>query len=148
VRKAVEAANGEIFDAIGGMDATDQAKIDETLIALDGTPNKARLGANSILGVSLAVAKAAAQSAKLSLYRYVGGPSARVLPVPMMNIVNGGAHADNPIDFQEFMVMPVGAPSFSEALRVGAEIFHTLRKSLAEAGHNTKRTRTRHLASS
>ena len=137
VRKAIDAANGEIFDAIGGMDATDQAKIDETLIALDGTPNKARLGANSILGVSLAVAKAAAQSAKLPLYRYVGGPSARVLPVPMMNIVNGGAHADNPIDFQEFMIMPVGAPTFSEGLRMGAEIFHTLKKSLTEAGHNT-----------
>jgi enolase len=137
VRKAVDAANVEIFDAIGGMDATDQAKIDETLIALDGTPNKGRLGANAILGVSLAAAKAAAQSAKLSLYRYVGGPSARVLPVPMMNIVNGGAHADNPIDFQEFMVMPVGAPSFAEALRMGAEIFHTLKKGLADAGHNT-----------
>jgi enolase len=107
------------------------------LIALDGTPNKARLGANAILGVSLAVAKAAAQSAKLQLYRYVGGPSARVLPVPMMNIVNGGAHADNPIDFQEFMVMPVGAPTFAEGLRTGAEIFHTLKKSLSEAGHNT-----------
>lgn len=137
VRKAVEAVNGEIFDAVGGMDATDQAKIDETLIALDGTPNKARLGANAILGVSLATAKAAAQSANLSLYRYVGGASARVLPVPMMNIVNGGAHADNPIDFQEFMVMPVGAASFTEALRMGAEIFHTLKKGLKDAGHNT-----------
>jgi enolase len=137
VRKAVDAANGEIFDAIGGMDASDQAKIDETLIALDGTENKSRLGANAMLGVSLAVAKAAAQSSRLSLFRYVGGASARVLPVPMMNIVNGGAHADNPIDFQEFMVMPVGAPSFSEALRMGVEIFHTLKKALAEAGHNT-----------
>jgi enolase len=137
VRKAVDAANSEIFDAIGGMDANDQAKIDETLIALDGTPNKGRLGANAILGVSLAVAKAAAQSAKLPLYRYVGGPSARVLPVPMMNIVNGGVHADNPIDFQEFMVMPVGAPSFAEGLRTGSEIFHTLKKALADAGHNT-----------
>ena len=137
VRKAVDAVNGEIFDAIGGMDANDQSKIDETLIALDGTPNKARLGANAILGVSLAVAKAAAQSAKLPLYRYVGGPSARVLPVPMMNIVNGGAHADNPIDFQEFMIMPVGAPNFAEGLRAGSEIFHTLRKALADAGHNT-----------
>ncbi len=137
VRKAVEAVNGEIFDAAGGMDATDQAKIDETLIALDGTPNKARLGANAILGVSLAVAKAAAQSANLSLYRYVGGASARVLPVPMMNIVNGGAHADNPIDFQEFMVMPIGASSFAEALRMGVEIFHTLKKGLKDAGHNT-----------
>jgi enolase len=137
VRKAVDAANGEIFDAIGGMDAADQSKIDETLTALDGTENKARLGANAILGVSLAVAKAAAQSAGLSLFRYVGGTSARVLPVPMMNIVNGGAHADNPIDFQEFMVMPVGAPSFAEALRMGAEIFHTLKKALHDAGHNT-----------
>jgi enolase len=137
VRKAVDAANGEIFDAIGGMDAAEQAKIDETLIALDGTENKSRLGANAILGVSLAVAKAAAQSAGLSLFRYVGGTSARTLPVPMMNIVNGGAHADNPIDFQEFMVMPVGAENFAEALRMGAEIFHTLRKSLRDAGHNT-----------
>jgi enolase len=137
VRKAVDAANGEIFDAIGGMDASDQSKIDETLIALDGTENKSRLGANAILGVSLAVAKAAAQSSGLSLFRYVGGASARVLPVPMMNIVNGGAHADNPIDFQEFMVMPVGAPNFAEALRMGAEIFHTLKKALHDAGHNT-----------
>ena len=137
VRKAVDAANGEIFDAIGGMDASDQSKIDETLIALDGTENKSRLGANAILGVSLAVAKAAAQSSGLSLFRYVGGASARVLPVPMMNIVNGGAHADNPIDFQEFMVMPVGAPNFAEALRMGAEIFHTLKKALRDAGHNT-----------
>ena len=137
VRKAVTAAEGEIFDAIGGMDAEDQAKIDETLIALDGTENKSRLGANAILGVSLAVAKAAAAAAKLPLYRYLGGPTARLLPVPMMNIVNGGAHADNPIDFQEFMIMPVGAPSFAEGLRMGAEIFHTLKKALAEAGHNT-----------
>jgi enolase len=137
VRKAVDAANGEIFDAIGGMDAADQAKIDETLIVLDGTENKSRLGANAILGVSLAVAKAAAQSKGLSLFRYVGGTSARTLPVPMMNIVNGGAHADNPIDFQEFMVMPVGAPTFAEALRMGAEIFHTLKKALHDAGHNT-----------
>ena len=137
VRKAVDAANGEIFDAIGGMDASDQSKIDETLIALDGTENKSRLGANAILGVSLAVAKAAAQSSGLSLFRYVGGASARLLPVPMMNIVNGGAHADNPIDFQEFMVMPVGAPNFAEALRMGAEIFHTLKNALHDAGHNT-----------
>ena len=137
VRKAVDAVNVEIFDAIGGMDASDQAKIDEILIALDGTENKARLGANAILGVSLAIAKAAAQSSGLSLFRYVGGASARVLPVPMMNIINGGAHADNPIDFQEFMVMPVGAPTFAEGLRVGAEIFHTLRKALHDAGHNT-----------
>ncbi|MFC3693759.1 phosphopyruvate hydratase [Chenggangzhangella methanolivorans] len=137
VTKAVDAVNGEIFDAIGGFDAEEQVKIDETLIALDGTPNKARLGANAILGVSLATAKAAAASSMTPLYRYVGGVSARVLPVPMMNIVNGGAHADNPIDFQEFMIMPVGAESFSEALRTGAEIFHTLKKQLKDAGHNT-----------
>ncbi|MFL5067513.1 MAG: phosphopyruvate hydratase [Xanthobacteraceae bacterium] len=137
VRKAVDAVNGEIFDAIGGMDAEAQVKIDETLIALDGTPNKARLGANAILGVSLAVAKAAAAANRLPLYRYVGGVAARVLPVPMMNIVNGGVHADNPIDFQEFMIMPIGAPNFAEALRFGAEIFHTLRKALKDAGHNT-----------
>jgi enolase len=137
VKKAIEAVNVEIFDAIGGMDATDQSKIDETLIALDGTPNKGRLGANAILGVSLAAAKAAAESARLPLFRYVGGPSARVLPVPMMNIINGGVHADNPIDFQEFMIMPVGAPTFAEALRMGAEIFHTLKQALKDAGHNT-----------
>ncbi len=137
VRKAVDAVNGEIFDAVGGMEAEGQAKIDETLIALDGTPNKSRLGANAILGVSLAVAKAAASANGLPLYRYVGGTSARLLPVPMMNIINGGAHADNPIDIQEFMVMPVGAPSFAEALRAGAEIFHTLRGALKAAGHNT-----------
>ena len=109
MRKAVAAVNGEIFDALGGMDAEAQAKIDETLIALDGTPNKARLGANAILGVSLAAAKAAAAANNAPLYRYVGGTAARLLPVPMMNIVNGGAHADNPIDFQEFMIVPVGA---------------------------------------
>jgi enolase len=137
VLKAVEAINGEIFDAIGGMDAVGQAKIDETLIALDGTPNKARLGANATLGVSLAVAKAAATANRLPLYRYVGGASARLLPVPMMNIVNGGVHADNPIDFQEFMIMPVGAPSFGEGLRMGAEVFQTLRGALKDAGHNT-----------
>jgi enolase len=137
VKKAVDAANGEIFDALGGLEAADQARIDETLIALDGTENKGRLGANAILGVSLAVAKAAAQSAGLPLYRYVGGASARMLPVPMMNIINGGAHADNAIDFQEFMVMPVGAPNFAEALRMGVEIFHTLKKALKDAGHNT-----------
>jgi enolase len=137
VRKAVDAVNGEIFDAIGGMDAEGQARIDDTLIALDGTANKGRLGANAILGVSLAVAKAAAAANGLPLYRYVGGVSARVLPVPMMNIVNGGAHADNPIDFQEFMVMPVGAPSFAEALRTGVEVFQTLRAALKKAGHNT-----------
>jgi enolase len=137
VMKAVAAVEGEIFDAVGGMDAEEQVKIDETMIALDGTPNKARLGANAILGVSLAVAKAAAVANNLPLYRYVGGTSARVLPVPMMNIVNGGAHADNPIDFQEFMVMPVGAPNFAEALRMGAEIFHTLKSALKSANHNT-----------
>jgi enolase len=137
VLQAVEAVNGEIYDAVGGMDAESQAQIDETMIALDGTPNKARLGANAILGVSLAVAKAAAIATDLPLYRYVGGTSARLLPVPMMNIINGGAHADNPIDFQEFMIMPVGAPSFSEALRMGVEVFQTLKKALAEAGHNT-----------
>ncbi len=137
VRKAVDAVNGEIFDALGGMDAEAQAKIDETLITLDGTPNKARLGANAILGVSLAVAKAAAIAKSEPLYRYVGGTAARTLPVPMMNIVNGGVHADNPIDFQEFMIMPVGAPSFAEALRAGSEIFHTLRAQIKAAGLNT-----------
>jgi enolase len=137
VRKAVDAVNGEIFDAVGGMDAEAQARIDETLIALDGTPNKGRLGANAILGVSLAVAKAAAAANGLPLYRYVGGVAARVLPVPMMNIVNGGVHADNPIDFQEFMIMPVGAATFAEGLRTGAEIFQTLKKALKDAGHNT-----------
>jgi enolase len=137
VLKAIEAVNTEILDAIGGMDAEEQILIDETMIALDGTPNKARLGANAILGVSLAVAKAAADAAALPLYRYVGGTQARVLPVPMMNIINGGAHADNPIDFQEFMVMPVGAPSIAEAVRMGSEVFHTLKKALKDAGHNT-----------
>jgi enolase len=137
VLNAVAVVNGEIFDAVGGLDAEEQSKIDEAMIALDGTPNKGRLGANAILGVSLAVAKAAAQSANMSLYRYVGGTSARVLPVPMMNIVNGGAHADNPIDFQEFMIMPVGAETFRDALRMGSEIFHTLKKGLKDAGHNT-----------
>jgi enolase len=137
VRKAVEAVEGEIFDAIGGMDAQEQTAIDAAMIALDGTPNKARLGANALLGVSLATAKAAAAASGLPLYRYVGGTAARLLPVPMMNIVNGGVHADNPIDFQEFMVMPVGAASFAEALRTGAEIFHTLKAALKAAGHNT-----------
>ena len=137
VRTAVEAVNGEIMDALGGMDAEAQIKIDEALIALDGTPNKARLGANAILGVSLAVAKAAAMANGLPLYRYVGGAAARLLPVPMMNIVNGGVHADNPIDFQEFMIVPLGVESFAEALRAGSEIFHTLRAALKAAGHNT-----------
>jgi enolase len=137
VLNAVEAVNGEIFDAIGGMDVVAQSQIDETLIALDGTPNKARLGANAILGVSLAVAKAGAAANNMPLYRYVGGPSARLLPVPMMNIVNGGVHADNPIDFQEFMIMPVGAASFTEGLRWGVEVFQTLKGALKAAGHNT-----------
>src|SRR5438105_10051141 len=137
VRKAVDAVNGEIFDAVGGMDAEAQVKIDETLIALDATPNKARLGANAILGVSLAVAKAAAAANDLPLYRYVGGTSARVLPVPMMNVVNGGVHADNPIDFQEFMIMPVGAETFAEGLRIGVEVFQTLKKALHDKGLNT-----------
>lgn len=137
VRNAVEAVNGEIFEALSDMSALHQVAIDEVLIELDGTPNKSRLGANAILGVSLACAKAAAVSFDIPLYRYVGGTSARTLPVPMMNIVNGGAHADNPIDFQEFMIMPVGAPSFAEALRCGSEIFHTLRGELKKAGHNT-----------
>jgi enolase len=137
VRKAIDAVNGEIFDALGGMDAQAQTKIDETLIALDGTPNKSRVGANAILGVSLAVAKAAAAAKQAPLYRYVGGTSARILPVPMMNILNGGVHADNPIDFQEFMIMPVGAPTFAEAVRAGSEIFHTLRGALKAAGLNT-----------
>jgi enolase len=137
VRKAVDAVNGEIYDALGGMDAEAQTKIDETLITLDGTPNKSRLGANAILGVSLAVAKAAAAAKNEPLYRYVGGPAARTLPVPMMNIVNGGVHADNPIDFQEFMIVPLGAPTFAEALRAGAEIFHTLKGQLHAAKLNT-----------
>jgi enolase len=137
VRKAVEAVNAEIFDALSGMEAEAQVKIDETMIALDGTPHKGRLGANAILGVSLAVAKAAAVANKLPLYRYVGGAAARLLPVPMMNIVNGGVHADNPIDFQEFMIVPLGAKTFAEALRAGSEIFHTLRAALKAAGHNT-----------
>jgi enolase len=137
VGKAVEAVNSEIFDTLSGMDAEDQRGIDATLIKLDGTKNKGRLGANAILGVSLAVAKAAAAASGLPLYRYLGGAAAHVLPVPMMNIINGGAHADNPIDIQEFMIMPVGADSAAEAIRMGAEIFHTLKKNLKEAGHNT-----------
>jgi enolase len=137
VRNAVEAVNGEIFDALSGIDAEAQVKIDDTMIALDGTANKGRLGANAILGVSLAVAKAAAVANKLPLYRYVGGTSARLLPVPMMNIVNGGVHADNPIDFQEFMIMPLGVASLKEAVRAGSEIFHTLRSALKAGGHNT-----------
>jgi enolase len=137
VRKAVDGVNGELFAAIGGMDANDQVKIDRTMIDLDGTPNKKRLGANAILGVSLAVAKAAAVDAGLPLYRYIGGAAAHLLPVPMMNIVNGGAHADNPIDIQEFMVMPVSAPTGADAIRAGSEIFQALKKQLKDAGHNT-----------
>jgi enolase len=137
VLQAVEAVNGEIFDALSGFDAADQLALDRVLIELDGTPNKARLGANAILGVSLAAAKAAAADLAQPLYRYVGGVFARTLPVPMMNIINGGVHADNPIDIQEFMVMPVGAASATEAIRAGSEIFHALRKKLADAGHNT-----------
>jgi enolase len=137
VGASVDAVNGEIFDAISGMDAEDQVRIDRLMCALDGTPNKSRVGANAILGVSLAVAKAAAAASSLPLYRYVGGARAQVLPVPMMNIINGGAHADNPIDFQEFMIMPVGAPNFAEGLRCGAEIFQALKKALKDAGHNT-----------
>jgi enolase len=137
VTKAVAAVNGEIFEALAGMDAQDQIAIDEAMIRLDGTANKSRLGANAILGVSLAAAKAAAQASDLPLYRYVGGAGARILPVPMMNIINGGAHADNPIDFQEFMIMPVGAGSLAEAVRMGAEVFHTLKAALKKAGHNT-----------
>ncbi len=137
VLQAVEAVNGEIFDALQGMDATEQRRIDNTLLMLDGTENKSRLGANAILGVSLATAKAASQALDLPLYRYLGGVNARVMPVPMMNIINGGAHADNPIDFQEFMISPLGAPSLAEAVRWGAEIFHTLKKLLKEGGHST-----------
>ena len=137
VQKAVEAVNGEIFEALSDQAVEEQVQIDQIMIDLDGTPNKSRLGANAILGVSLACAKAAAESFDMPLYRYVGGTSARTLPVPMMNIINGGVHADNPIDFQEFMIMPVGAPSFREGLRTGAEIFHTLKGALKKAGHNT-----------
>ena len=137
VQKAVDAINGEIFDAISGFDAENQPEIDAALLELDGTANKTRLSANAILGVSLAVAKAAAEAAGLPLYRYIGGANARLLPAPMMNIINGGAHADNPIDIQEFMIMPLGAETFAEALRAGAEIFHALKKALKDAGHNT-----------
>lgn len=137
VRKAVEAVNTEICQELLGVDATEQVMIDDMLCQLDGTENKSRIGANAILGVSLAVAKAAAESVGLPLYRYVGGTSARVLPVPMMNIINGGEHADNPIDIQEFMIMPVGAENLADAVRIGSEIFHTLKKELSAAGHNT-----------
>jgi enolase len=137
VEKAVAAVNGELFDALCGMEAEEQVRLDRAMIALDGTANKSRLGANAILGVSLAVAKAAAEAAGLPLYRYVGGAKANLLPVPMMNIVNGGVHADNPIDFQEFMIQPLGAPSFKEGLRWGAEVFHALKAALKKAGYNT-----------
>ena len=137
VTKAVDFVNTEIFAEIQGLDALDQIGVDRVLIELDGTPNKARLGANAILGVSLAVAKAAAESSELPLFRYVGGPNAHVLPVPMMNIINGGMHADNPIDMQEFMILPVGAESIAHAVQIGTEIFHTLKKGLAADGHNT-----------
>ena len=137
VLKAVEAVNHEIFDALSGLDAEDQLHVDRTMLALDGTENKGRLGANAILGVSLAVAKAAAEDAGLPLYRYVGGTYARTLPVPLMNVINGGAHADNALDIQEVMIMPVGAETCAEAIRAGAEVFHALRKGLAGAGYNT-----------
>ncbi|PHZ86135.1 phosphopyruvate hydratase [Paremcibacter congregatus] len=137
VEKAVAAVNGEIYDALTGFDAENQIILDQIMRDLDGTENKSRLGANAILGVSLAAAKAAADEAALPLYNYLGGPSARVLPVPMMNIINGGEHADNPIDIQEFMIMPVSAGNIREAIRMGAEIFHTLKKKLSDAGHNT-----------
>jgi enolase len=137
VQHAVEAVNGEIFDALVGMDAEMQMQIDRMMIDLDGTPNKSRLGANAILGVSLATAKAAAEEVGLPLYNYIGGSFAHVLPVPMMNIVNGGAHADNPIDIQEFMILPVSAPSIADAVRCGSEVFHALKKLLHDAGHNT-----------
>jgi len=137
VLKAVESVKRDIFECISGFDAEDQVKIDEAMIALDGTPNKSRLGANAILGVSLAAAKAAAEASGLPLYRYVGGTQARLLPTPMMNVVNGGVNADNPIDFQEFMIMPVGAPSLKEAVRWGSETFQALKSALKKAGLNT-----------
>lgn len=137
VTKAVASVNGEIFDAIAGMEAANQVQIDQSMIDLDGTANKGRIGANAILGVSMAIAKAAAEEADLPLYRYIGGTQARVLPVPMMNIVNGGAHADNPIDIQEFMIMPFGASTIADAVRMGAEVFQALKKGLKDAGHNT-----------
>ena len=137
VEKAVQSVNGPIAEALIGHDAEDQGEVDSSMIALDGTENKARMGANAILGVSLACAKAAAEAAGEPLYRYIGGSTANMLPVPMMNIINGGAHADNPIDFQEFMIMPVGAPSFSEALRCGTEVFHALKSALHQQGWST-----------
>ena len=137
VLEAVAAVNGELAEELVGYDATEQVGIDRTMIEMDGTPNKSRLGANAILGVSLAVAKAAAEFTAQPLFRYIGGTSARVLPVPMMNIINGGEHADNPIDIQEFMIMPVGADNIRDAIRMGSEVFHTLKKELQQAGHNT-----------
>ena len=137
VLKAIDAVNGEIFDALSGLDALEQEAIDRTMLSLDGTPNKARLGANALLGVSLAVAKASATDLKLPLYRYVGGVHARTLPVPLMNVINGGAHADNPLDMQEFMLVPLGAETLSEAVRVGSEVFHALKKLLKDAGEST-----------
>ncbi|WP_439577350.1 phosphopyruvate hydratase [Elioraea sp.] len=137
VRRAIDAVEGEIFDALSGLDATEQVKIDELMIDLDGTPNKSRLGANAILGVSLAVAKAAAMALGMPLYRYVGGTMARTLPVPQMNVINGGAHADNPIDIQEFMILPVGAGTMADAVRIGSEVFAMLKKELSAAGHAT-----------
>jgi enolase len=137
VLEAVAAVNGEIAEALVGFDATEQVGIDMAMIELDGTPNKGRLGANAILGLSMAVAKAAADYTAQPLFRYIGGTSARTLPVPMMNIINGGEHADNPIDIQEFMIMPVSATNIREAVRMGSEIFHTLKKELSAAGHNT-----------
>jgi enolase len=137
VIKAVEAINGEVFDTLQGMDAEEQRRLDKLLCDLDGSENKSKIGANAILGVSLAVAKAAAMSANLPLYRYLGGVNAHKLPVPMMNIINGGEHADNPIDFQEFMIVPVKANNVRQSIRMGAEVFHTLKKSLSDAGHNT-----------
>lgn len=137
VEKAVEAVNTELYDALTGLDAEEQIILDNAMRELDGTENKSRLGANAILGVSLAAAKAAADEAAMPLYSYLGGPHAHVLPVPMMNIINGGEHADNPIDIQEFMIMPVSAGNIRDAIRMGAEIFHTLKKNLSDAGHNT-----------
>ena len=137
VLKAVAAVNDIIIEEIFDMEAEDQLLIDRAMIDLDGTANKGKLGANAILGVSMAVAKAAAEASGLPLYRYIGGPNAHILPVPMMNIINGGEHADNPIDFQEFMIMPIGADTFSDAVRMGSEVFHTLKKQLSNDGHNT-----------
>jgi len=137
VLKACESVNGEISDTLTGMDAEEQLLVDRTMIDLDGTENKGRLGANAMLGVSMAIAKAAAEEAALPLYAYLGGPNAHVLPTPMMNIINGGEHADNPIDFQEFMIMPIGAENIADAVRMGSEVFHQLKKGLSDAGHNT-----------